>query len=96
MLDNAFRIHHRMQVVYKEIACDEGKSIKAKWNLIGIVQFKHMKNCLKLTCSAMIGYVLIRLWMFFFIVCNHMQVFWCVHCEKRSGKTHFNLKMIQK
>ena len=54
-----------MQVVYKEIACDEGKSIKAKWNLIGRVQFKHMKNCLKLTCSAMIGYVLIRLWMFF-------------------------------
>ena len=53
-----------MQVVYKEIACDEGKS-KAKWNLIGRVQFKHMKNCLKLTCSAMIGYVLIRLWMFF-------------------------------
>ena len=54
-----------MQVVYKEIACDEGKSIKAKWNLIGRVQFKHMKNCLKLTCSVMIGYILIRLWMFF-------------------------------
>ena len=76
VLDSAFRIHHKMQVVYKEIACDEGKS-KAKWNLIGRVQFKHMKNCLKLTCSAMIGYVLIRLWMFFHSMQSHASFLVC-------------------
>ena len=46
-----------MQVAYKEMTHDRAKSKGAKWNLIGGVQFKHMKNCI--ACSAMIGYVLI-------------------------------------
>ena len=35
VLDNAGRIHDKMQVVYKEMACDGAKSNVAKWNLIG-------------------------------------------------------------
>ena len=46
VLDNAVRIRDRMQVVYKESACDGAKSNVAKWNLIDRIQFKHVKNCL--------------------------------------------------
>ena len=38
-LENAFGICDKMQVVYKEMTHDG-----AKWNLIGGVQFKHMKH----------------------------------------------------
>ena len=48
VLDNAVRIRDRMQVVYKESACDGAKSNVAKWNLIDRIQFKHVKNCLML------------------------------------------------
>ena len=58
VLDNAVRIRDRIQVVYKESACDGAKSNVAKWNLIDRIQFKHVKNCL-------IGYVLIGLWTLF-------------------------------
>ena len=33
-----------MQVAYKEMTHDRAKSKGAKWNLIGGVQFKHMKK----------------------------------------------------
>ena len=56
-LENAFGICDKMQVAYKEMTHDRAKSKGAKWNLIGGVQFKHMKNCI--VCSAMIWYVLI-------------------------------------
>ena len=46
MLDNADRIRVKMQVVYKEMACDRAKFNVAKWNLIGRIQFKHAKNFL--------------------------------------------------
>ena len=46
VLDNAVRIRDRMQVVYKESACDGAKSNVAKLNLIDRIQFKHVKNCL--------------------------------------------------
>ena len=46
VLDNAGKIRDRMQVVYKERACDGAKSNVEKWNLIGRIQFKHVKNCL--------------------------------------------------
>ena len=39
-------IHDKMQVLYKEMTRDEAKSNVAKWNLIGGVQFKHVKHCL--------------------------------------------------
>ena len=45
-LDNVVTICNKMQVVYKEMTCDGAKSCLAKWNLIGGVQFKHMKHCL--------------------------------------------------
>ena len=45
-LDNAVRIRNRMQVVYKKMTLDRGKFNVAKWNLIGGIQFKHVKNCL--------------------------------------------------
>ena len=48
ILDNADRIRDKMQVVYKEMACDGAKFNVAKWNLIGRIQFKHVKNCLML------------------------------------------------
>ena len=35
VLDNAVKIRDRMQVVYKESACDGAKSNEEKWNLIG-------------------------------------------------------------
>ena len=35
-----------MLVVYKEMKRDGAKSNLAKWNLIGEIKFKHMKNCL--------------------------------------------------
>ena len=46
VLDNAVTIRNKMQVVYKEMPCDGGKSYVVKWNLIGRIQFKHVKNCL--------------------------------------------------
>ena len=45
-LDNAVRIRNRMQVVYKKMTLDRAKFNVAKWNLIGGIQFKHVKNCL--------------------------------------------------
>ena len=33
-------------IFYKEMGCDGVKSNVAKWNLIGRIQFKHMKHCL--------------------------------------------------
>ena len=45
-LENAFGICDKMQVAYKEMTHDRAKSKGAKWNLIGGVQFKHMKNCI--------------------------------------------------
>ena len=35
-----------MLVVYKEMKRDGAKSNLAKWNLIGEIKFKHVKNCL--------------------------------------------------
>ena len=35
-----------MQVVYKKMTRDRAKSNVAKWNLMGGMQFKHVKNCL--------------------------------------------------
>ena len=46
VLDNAITIRDKMQVVYKEMPYDGGKSYVVKWNLIGRIQFKHVKNCL--------------------------------------------------
>ena len=43
-LDNAVRIHDKMQVVHKEMTCDRTKSNVAMWNLISRIQFNHMKN----------------------------------------------------
>ena len=45
-LDNAVRIRNKMQVVYKNMTRDRAKCNVAKWNLIGEIQFKHVKNCL--------------------------------------------------
>ena len=45
-LDNAVRIHDKMQVVHKEMTCDRTESNVAMWNLIGRIQFKHVKNLL--------------------------------------------------
>ena len=42
-LDNAVRTRDEMQVVYKEMTRDGAKSNLAKWNLIGGIQFKHVK-----------------------------------------------------
>ena len=44
-VDNAVRIRDKMQVVYKEMACDRARSNMEKWDLIGRIQFKYMKNC---------------------------------------------------
>ena len=44
--DNAVRICDKMQVVYKKMTRDRAKSNVAKWNLMGGIQFKHVKNCL--------------------------------------------------
>ena len=45
VLDNAVRIRDKMQVVYKEMACDRVRSNMEKWDFIGRIQFKYMKNC---------------------------------------------------
>ena len=45
-LDKAVRIHDNILVVYKEMACDGAKSNVAKWNFIGRIQFRHVKNFL--------------------------------------------------
>ena len=45
-LDKAVRIRDKIQVVYKEMACDGAKSNVAKWNLIGRIQLRHVKNFL--------------------------------------------------
>ena len=47
-LDNAVRIHDKMQVVYKEMTRDRAKYYVAKRNLIGGIQFKHVKKYLML------------------------------------------------
>ena len=44
--DSAVRIRDRMQVVYQKMTRDRAKSNVAKWNLIGGIQFKNVKNCL--------------------------------------------------
>ena len=44
--DNAVRIRDEMRVVYKKLTHDRAKFDAAKWNLIGEIQFKHVKNCL--------------------------------------------------
>ena len=36
----------KMQVVYKKMTRDRAKSNVTKWNLIGEIQFKQVKNCL--------------------------------------------------
>ena len=72
-----------MQVVFQEMACDGAKS-----NVIGQIQFKHVKNCLMFmlcndwVCSYWTLYVV-------FIILNEMYVVWCVRCEKRCGKNTF-------
>ena len=38
------RISDKMQVVYKEMTCHGAKSALAKWNLIGGIPFKYVKN----------------------------------------------------
>ena len=43
-LHNVIRISDKMQVVYKEMTCDGPKSAVAKWNFVGGIPFKHMKN----------------------------------------------------
>ena len=40
-----------MQVVYEEMKRDGAKFNLAKWNLIGGIQFKQVKNCLMLMCN---------------------------------------------
>ena len=40
------RIHGKVQVVCWEMTRERAKSYMAKWNLIGGIQFKHVKNCL--------------------------------------------------
>lgn len=44
--DNAVRIRDKMQIVYKEMACDMARSNVTKWNLIGRIHFKQVNNCL--------------------------------------------------
>ena len=39
----------KMQVVYKKMTRDRAKSNVTKWNLIGEIQFKQVKNCLIFT-----------------------------------------------
>ena len=84
-LDSAVRIRNKMQVVYKEMACDGAKSNLAKWNLIGAIPFKHLKNCLMFmwyndkVCSDWTLDVV-------FIVRDGMSVVWHVCCGKRSRK----------
>ena len=45
-LDSLLTIHNKMQVIYKEMIQDGAKSNVAKRNLMGGVQFKHVKHCL--------------------------------------------------
>ena len=47
-LDHVLRIRDKLQVAYKEMTCDGAKYNEAKWNLIGGIQFKHVKKCLTL------------------------------------------------
>ena len=67
-----------MQVVYQEMTRGGAKSNVAKWNLIGGIQFKHVKNCLMQWTLDIV-----------FIVHDGMLVVWHVRCEKRSGKNIF-------
>ena len=66
-----------MQVVYKEMTRDEARSNLLKWNLIGGIQFKHMKNCF-CPCSVVIGYVPIDLWTLFSMAIDVIQIVWRV------------------
>ena len=43
-LDNAVRIHDKIQIVYKEMTRDRAKYYVAKRNLIGGIQFKHVEK----------------------------------------------------
>ena len=45
-LNNVVRLSVKMLVVYKQMACDGVKSNVAKWNLIGRIKLKQVKNCL--------------------------------------------------
>ena len=40
------RMRNQVQVVYMEMRGDRAKSNLEKWNLIGGIQFRHVKNCL--------------------------------------------------
>ena len=44
-----------MHVVYQEMPCGGAKSNVAKWNLIGRIQFKHVKKIALSSCRAVIG-----------------------------------------
>lgn len=48
-------IRDKMQVVYKEITRDGGKSNVAKRNLIGGIWFQHVKNCLVFYAAQWLG-----------------------------------------
>ena len=45
-LDNTVRMRYKMQVVYKKMTRDRAKSNVSKWNLIGGIRFKQVKNWL--------------------------------------------------
>ena len=45
-LDNTVRMRDKMQVVYKKMTRDRAKSNVSKWNLIGGIRFKQVKNWL--------------------------------------------------
>ena len=45
-LENVVRIRDKMQVVHMEMTRGGVKSTLAKRNLIGGIQFRHVKNCL--------------------------------------------------
>ena len=46
------RIQDKMQVIQKEITHDGAKSGGVKWNFIGGVQFKHVKNYPMFMCCC--------------------------------------------
>ena len=79
-LDNALRIRDKMQVVYKKMTRDWAKSYVAKWNLIGGIQFKHVKNCpMFKQCNDWVcsDWTLNAV----FMVCDEMQVVWPMHMD---------------
>ena len=69
-----------MQVVYKKMTRDWAKSYVAKWNLIGVIQFKHVKNCpMFMQCNDWVcsDWTLNAV----FMVCDEMQVVWPMHMD---------------